>query len=55
MVAKRLLELANDSALRERLGRAGPDFVREHFAVEQMVDTIYNLYLKLAAGRGLRL
>jgi glycosyltransferase involved in cell wall biosynthesis len=54
MVAKRLLELANDSALREKLGRSGTDFVRENFAVEQMVDTIYNLYLKLAAERGLR-
>jgi len=25
------------------------DFVRENFAVEKMVDAIYNLYLKLAA------
>jgi glycosyltransferase involved in cell wall biosynthesis len=55
MVAKRLLELANDAALREKLGRSGANFVRENFAVEQMVDTIYNLYLKLAAARGLRL
>ena len=55
MVARRLLELANDAALRERLGRSGTGFVRENFDVEQMVDTIYNLYLKLAAERGLRL
>jgi len=37
------------------LGRAGADFVRENFAVEKMVDAIYNLYLKLAAEHGLRL
>jgi glycosyltransferase involved in cell wall biosynthesis len=54
-VAKRLLELANNPALREQLGRSGTKFVRENFAVEQMVDTIYHLYLKVAAGRGLRL
>jgi glycosyltransferase involved in cell wall biosynthesis len=49
-VAQRLLQLANDAPLRERLGRRGQQFVRENFAVEQMVDTIYNLYLKLAAA-----
>ena len=46
----RLLQLAGDSALRERLGRSGQDFVRENFAVEKMVDAIYNLYLKLLNG-----
>ena len=49
-VAQRLLQLANDAPLRERLGHRGQQFVRENFAVEQMVDTIYNLYLKLAAA-----
>ena len=34
---------------------SGRDFVRENFAVEKMVDAIYNLYLKLAAERGIRL
>jgi hypothetical protein len=29
--------------------------VRDNFAVEKMVDAIYNLYLKLAAERGIRL
>ena len=47
-VAQRLRQLAGDAALRERLGRCGRQFVRENFAVEGMVDTIYNLYLKLA-------
>jgi len=47
----RLLQLAGDSALRETLGRTGQGFVRENFAVEKMVDPIYNLYLKLIASR----
>jgi glycosyltransferase involved in cell wall biosynthesis len=46
-----LLQLAADAALRERFGQAGQRFVREHFAVEKMVDDIYRLYLKLAAAR----
>ena len=53
-VARRLLQLAGDAPLRERLGRRGRDFVRENFAVEKMVDTLYHLYLKLAAERGRR-
>jgi len=50
-VTQRLLQLANDAPLRERLGRRGQQFVRENFAVEQMVDNLYNLYLKLAAKK----
>jgi glycosyltransferase involved in cell wall biosynthesis len=52
---KRLLQLANGDFLREKFGRRGQDFVRQNFSVEGMVDGIYNLYLKLAAERGLRL
>ena len=52
-VARRLLQLAGDAPLRERLGRRGCEFVRENFAVEKMVDTLYHLYVKLAAERGL--
>jgi glycosyltransferase involved in cell wall biosynthesis len=51
----RLLQLANDPGLCQKLGQAGRDHVRENFAVEKMVDAIYNLYLKLAAEHGLRL
>ena len=51
----KIILLADDSALREKLGKSGSDFVRENFSVEQMVDSIYNLYLKLAAERGIRL
>ena len=47
----RLLQLAGDAALREKLGQSGQEFVRENFAVEKMVDAIYNLYLKLAAAK----
>jgi glycosyltransferase involved in cell wall biosynthesis len=48
-----LLRLAHNANLRMQFGRAGQQFVREHFSVEQMVDRIYNLYQKLAAERGL--
>ena len=54
-VAQKLLQLANDAGLRERLGKRGQQFVKENFAVEKMVDSIYNLYSKLAAERGIRL
>jgi glycosyltransferase involved in cell wall biosynthesis len=45
----RLLQLANSPALCKKFGETGRDFVRENFAVEKMVDAIYNLYLKLTA------
>ena len=41
--------------LREKLGKTGSEYVREHFAVEKMADSIYNLYQKLAAESGNRL
>ena len=47
----RLVQLAGDAVLREKLGRRGQQFVGENFAVEKMVDAIYNLYLKLASGK----
>jgi glycosyltransferase involved in cell wall biosynthesis len=54
-VAQKLLQLANNAELRKRFGQNGQNFVRENFAVEKMVDDQYNVYLKLAAERGLRL
>jgi glycosyltransferase involved in cell wall biosynthesis len=48
-LTNRLLQLASDPALCKKLGKSGTDFVRENFAVEKMVDAIYNLYLKLTA------
>ena len=52
--AQRLLQLASEAALREKLGRCGTQFVRENFSVEKMVDDQYAVYLKLAAERGIR-
>jgi glycosyltransferase involved in cell wall biosynthesis len=43
----RLVQLAGDSVLRERLGRTGRQFVRHRFGVQQMVDELYQLYLRL--------
>ncbi len=54
-LTEKIIRLTNDSTMRTKFGRAGSDFVRENFSVEQMVDAIYNLYLKLAAGRGVNL
>ena len=45
--AKRLLQFAQNPKLRQKLGRAGQNFVRENFSVEKMVDDQYNGYLKL--------
>jgi glycosyltransferase involved in cell wall biosynthesis len=47
-LAERLTQLAGDPALRERLGRRGQEFIRGNFAVENMVENIYNLYRRLA-------
>lgn len=45
----RLLRLAQDPLLRERLGRSGQQFVRDRFGVQRMVDDLYRLYSRLAA------
>ncbi len=52
-LTERLTRLAGDAALRGRLALHGRQFVRERFSVEQMVDHLYALYLKLAAERNL--
>ncbi len=49
--AQRLLQLANDAALRQKFGRAGSDFVRENFSVEKMVDDQYAVYCRLLETR----
>ncbi len=46
---EKLLLLASDAPLRERLGRRGREIVRENFGVEKMVDDLHALYLKLTA------
>ncbi len=51
--AQKLLQLANDPAMRKKFGERGRQFVKENFSVEKMVDDQYNIYLKLAAERGI--
>jgi glycosyltransferase involved in cell wall biosynthesis len=50
--AKRLWQLANDPALREKFGRCGSQFVKENFSIEKMVAGQYAVYQKLMAERG---
>ena len=45
---KALSRVIESAPLRERLGRAGREFVRENFSTERMVDQLAALYLKLA-------
>jgi glycosyltransferase involved in cell wall biosynthesis len=45
---ERLIRLAQDVTLRQRLGLRGRQFVQERFGVERMVDDLYELYLRLA-------
>jgi glycosyltransferase involved in cell wall biosynthesis len=47
----RVLQLAGDPALRERLGRCGQQRAIERFGVDRMIDDLYRLYLKLATER----
>ena len=49
-LVERLVQLAGDAALRERLGARGQQLVRERFSVGRMVDELHALYLKLARG-----
>jgi glycosyltransferase involved in cell wall biosynthesis len=51
--AQKLLLLARDPALRDRLGSCGREFVRRNFPVDKMVEDQYVVYRKLAAERGL--
>jgi glycosyltransferase involved in cell wall biosynthesis len=46
---ERILRLARDPALRQRLGLRGQQFVQQRFAVQRMVDDLHQLYLRLAA------
>jgi len=43
-------ELIEDKNLREKIGKAGREFVREKFSPEVMVDKIEEVYKKLLAG-----
>ncbi len=48
---RRLLQLAADKPLCERMGRRGREYVLAHFSVQTMVEKIYALYLQLAAEK----
>jgi glycosyltransferase involved in cell wall biosynthesis len=52
-VTDRLLQFANDAALRERFGKRGQELVAEQFNVERMIDTLASLYVKLAHTKGI--
>src|SRR5206468_6293726 len=51
-LTERLVQLARDPALCERLGRRGRELVKQWFPVERMVDQLHALYLKLFARHG---
>ena len=46
-LSERLLRLAQDPALRQRLGCRGRQFVQERFGVQRMVDDLHQLYQRL--------
>jgi glycosyltransferase involved in cell wall biosynthesis len=50
-LAARVLELAGDAALRERLGRRGQQLAMDRFGVDRMIDDLHRLYLNLMAER----
>ena len=47
---QRLSQLAENSTLRERLGRHGQALVKAEFGVEKMVDSLYQLYRRLTSA-----
>lgn len=46
-LTEKLLLLAQRPDLRQRFGLAGRDYVRQRFSVQQMVDALHALYLRL--------
>jgi glycosyltransferase involved in cell wall biosynthesis len=46
-VARHLLNLSRDPALRARLGQRGQQLVKEQFRVDYMIEQIYQLYQRL--------
>jgi glycosyltransferase involved in cell wall biosynthesis len=50
-LAERMVQLAQDRALRERLGARGRELVRQSFSIETMVENLCTLYGQLAATR----
>jgi glycosyltransferase involved in cell wall biosynthesis len=52
-LADRILRLANDPDLRQRLGQRGRQQVRESFSLDRMLEDLRALYLRLAPEAGL--
>jgi len=52
-LTKACVELIEDKELRDKLGKAGREFVKEKFAPETMVDTIESVYKKLNSNNEL--
>jgi glycosyltransferase involved in cell wall biosynthesis len=50
-VARHLLNLSRDPALRDQLGKRGQQLVKEQFRVEYMIQQIYQLYQRLLTTR----
>jgi glycosyltransferase involved in cell wall biosynthesis len=46
---EKVIRLAGDRELRERLGQYGRQFVRERFPVQRMVDELHALYLRFSS------
>jgi glycosyltransferase involved in cell wall biosynthesis len=53
--ADRLAALARDPELRERLGTAAREDIRERYSVARLVDDVDRLYRSLLAAKGLPL
>ncbi len=50
-LTQRLVQLAQDPALRGRMGSRGRELVRHSFSVETMIEKLYTLYGELAAAK----
>jgi len=51
--AARLVQFARDPGLRSKLGEQGRNFVREHFSSATLVETLLELYRRLATQKGI--
>jgi glycosyltransferase involved in cell wall biosynthesis len=48
-LSAKLIQLAENPALRQKLGGRGQQIVKENFSEEWMVENIYQLYMKLSS------
>jgi len=53
-LAQQLMRLVDDRTLRATVGQAGREWVRARFGLANMVEAIYELYLRLASEAGAR-